>query len=632
MIKPSFFLLFFGLWASTLLAQEMVFGKYSPSDLDLKEVSFQPEAEGVVLGETSYNSVQIEGLESKVHRRMKVLKSEGTSMGDVSIRYYAPAVSLSKFRAQIMTIENGQPKTTSVRESETFTVDVGDGMKELRFTFPNVQVGSIIEYEYQTNDRRITILPAWVFQNYVPTLISVYSIEIGGGLNYRMLSQGPKTTKYQFGNRRDGTYKWTLTNLRTIEREPFMSNYQDYLEKVEFQLSGYGFKGSNNVFVDWNDLADHILNMEQLRTYIKPNKSMSEKLAQVSVPGESQLEKAKALYAHVLDTYKFDGSIGFIPDELLKEILEKKSGSRASVNCLLLAHLLQKGIEAHPLLISSKGNGRSILIDSPFADQFNNLILIVRADEKYYFVDATNKEVPFGYLPLHFHVEKGFIMNPKKSGLTTINLTHRSGINQSITTKYDGSDQLTIDASVRFLDYDAIPVATSAGELDEQEFRDKYFQIEGETIQEFSFGTKDDPRKTFDAKMKKNIDGFGGDLVFLKPFQYTRWSESPLKAETRTFPIDFEHTFLDNFTSIIEIPSGYELDDYPEDVSLTLPGNQFIFYYKISTLDGMVRINSTLELRSVILQPTIYPDLKYFLETVSSKLQEPVILKKVAKP
>jgi hypothetical protein len=626
---PIIFLAFFFIQIKSLIAQNLIFGRYSSSELEINEVEYQPEADAVVLGEISSNRVDIGGVESKIHRRMKVLKPEGFDVANVNIRYYAPSVTVSKIRAQIMNLENGHQKLTSVKEAEMYTVDIGDGLKEVRFTFPNVQVGSIIEYEYTTTDRRITILQPWVFQNYIPTLLSVYSIEIGGSLNYRMLSQGPQATKYQFGVRKDGIYQWILTNLRAIEREPFMSNYQDYLEKVEFQLSGYGFRGSNNVFADWNDLADHILNMEQLRTYIKPSKAMTEKLVEVDSPGGSQLEKAKHLYNYVMDNFKFDGSIGFIPDEVLKEIMDKKSGSRASVNCLLMAYLLKNGIETHPLLISSKGNGRSNIIDSPFADQFNNLILVVKADEKVYFVDATNKDIPFGYLPLNFHVSTGFIMNPKMSGLVPISLPHRSGINQSINIKYDGDDQLITDVVVRFLDYDAIPVATNAREMKEEEFKEKYFQIAEETIQEFTISTKSEPRKTFDAKLKKEVSGFGGELLYLKPFQYNRWLESPFKSESRTFPIDFEHSFVDNFTSVIEIPEGYELDDYPEEVSLSLPGNIFVFNYKISTLDGMVKINSTLELKSTIIQPEIYKELKYFLETLSSKLQEPVILRKV---
>jgi hypothetical protein len=613
-------------------AQELAFGKYSPADFAYSEVPFQPEAAAVVLGEFSVNTVNLEGVASEVLRRIKILKPEGTEAADIVIRYYAPSVRISDIKAQTVNMQDGGPVITKVKETDIYTVDGNNGYKEIRFAFPDAKVGSILEYEYTSSDTRLTILQPWVFQNPYPTLVSVYSMEIGGSLNYRALSQGPQATKFQFGGRKDGIYKWTLTNLRAIEEEPYMSYYEDYLERVEFQLSGYGFRGSNNVFVDWNDLAEFILALDQFKSYIKPNKNAAEILAKAQPTGSTQLEKAKSLFDHVVNNYEYNRYIGIIPDKTLKEVLAEKSGSRASINNLLMAYLLHHGIEAYPILISSKGSGRSKIIDSPFADQFNNLILVVKADEKFYYVDATSKLVPFGYLPVDFHISKGFLMREDASGLTPINLTHRSGVNQTTNIKYDGSDILKIDATIRFLDYDAINAAMIAADMEEGEIIEKYFQNEGESVKEFGFSSKDEPRKTYDVKLTKTLDGFGGELLLITPFQYTRWDESPFKSEKRTFPIDFDHTFTDNFNAVIEVPEGYVVDDYPAAVSMGLSSNQMVFNYKIEVLDAMVKINANLELKTGIFQPESYAELKQMFETITSKLQEPVVLKKVANP
>lgn len=613
-------------------AQELVYGKYSPNDFAYNEVPYQPEAAAVVLGEFSVNTVNLDGVASDVLRRIKILKPEGTNAADIVIRYYAPTVKIGTIKAQTVNMQDGSPVIAKVKESNIYTVDKDNGYKEIRFAFPDAKVGSILEYEYTYSDTRLTILQPWIFQNRQPTLVSVYSMEIGGSLNYRALSQGPQATKFQFGGRKDGLYKWTLTNLRAIEEEPYMAYYEDYLERVEFQLSGYGFRGSNNVFVDWNDLADFILSLDEYKSYIKRNKAATETLAKTVPEGNTQLEKAKSLYNHVVNNYEYNGYIGIVPDKPLREILEKKSGSRGAVNNLLMAYLQHHGIEAYPILISSKGSGRSNIIDSPFADQFNNLILVVKADEKFYYVDATSKIIPFGYLPGDFHVSKGFLLREKASGLSPVNLTHRSGVNQTTNIKYDGSDILKIDATVRFLDYDAINASYIAEDMKPEEIIKKYFQNEGESLTDYSFSTKDEPRKIYDVKLSKTVDGFGGELLLIAPFQYTRWDESPFKSENRTFPMDFGYTFSDNFNSIIEIPEGYALDDYPTAESMAVSGNQMVFNYKIEILDAMVKINANLDLKIGVIQPEYYADVKRFFETITSKLQEPVVLKKVANP
>lgn len=613
-------------------AQELTFGKYSADDFEYREVPYQPDAAAVVLGEFSVNVVTFLGVISDVLQRIKILKPEGTRAADVVIRYYAPSVKIGDIKAQTVNIQDGQTIITKVNESNIYTVDGGNGYQEIRFAFPDAKVGSILEYEYTSSDTRLKVLQPWIFQNSYPTLFSVYSMETGGSLNYRALSQGPQATKFEFDGRNDGIYKWTLTDLKAIEPEPYMAYYEDYLERVEFQLSGYGFKGSNTVFVDWNDLAEFILSLDQFKSYIKPNRSSAEMLAKAAPTGNTQLEKAKSLFRYVVSNYKYNKYSSIVPDKTLKEILEEKSGSRATINNLLMSLLRYHGIEAYPMMISSKGSGRPKIIDSPFVDQFNNLILVVMADEKFYYVDATSDLVPFGYLPVDFHVDKGFLLKDGESGLWPLNLTHRSGINQTTNIQYDGSDVLKIDATVRFLDYDAINLAMVAEDLKDREIIEEYFQNDGESVKEFSLSSRDEPRKTYDVKLAKTLDGFGGDLLLITPFQYTRWDESPFKSDTRIFPIDFDHTFSDNFNAIIEIPDGYVLDDFPTPVSIGTRGNEMVFNYKAETLDHIVKINANLELKVGIIQPEYYADVKVFFETITAKLQEPVVLKKVSKP
>lgn len=629
----SFILLFSIL--SFAQAQEIIYGRYTQKEIDLKEVAYEPEADAVILGENSTSKIEIPEMESVVTRRLKILKPSGIKYGTVTIPFYHGAegwVRVTKVKAQITNFKDGEQKTIALKDSDFFTVDTRNGWKEIRFTLPDVQEGSIIEYEYIKLDKRLTVLEGWVFQNPLPTLLSVYSIEIPGTLNYRVLSQGEQATKHRFDARKDGTYKWILTDLRSFSEEPYMSHYMDYLEKIEFQLAGYGFRSSTNVFSTWVDLARFLMNVEDMRSYAKPNKANAEKIQEKIIERETQLETAKVFYKHVVDNFEYNGYSGIVADEPIKRLFETKKGARPDINMLLLAYLTQNGIEAYPVLISSKGNGRSNIVDSPFADQFNQLILAVIADGKVYYVDATSKQVPFGYLPEAFHVEKGFLLKDKESGLIPISITHRSGIQQAVNIKLENTGNLISESSIRFLEYDAIALDTQLAKSTEEEVKKESFQLDGETILDFSLSSREEPRKAMDAKLKKSFGEFGGDLLFIQPFQYNRWSENPFKAESRTFPVDFYHTFLDNYTSIIEIPEGYELDDYPEEASLMLPSGLFAFNYKISSLDGMVKVNATLDLKANVLPAALYGDLKYFMEVVTSKLKEPVVLKKISQP
>ncbi|WP_291788758.1 DUF3857 domain-containing protein [Cecembia sp.] len=616
-------------------AQELIYGRYTTKEIEFEAVDFEPEADAVVLGEISTNKIVIPELESNVLRRIKILKPSGIQHGTVTIPFYSGSnsyVRMTKVKAQVTNIVDGTPKTLTLKEGDFFTVDLGNGWKEIRFTLPDVQVGSIIDYQYSKIDKRLTILEGWVFQNQIPTLVSIYSIDIPSELNYRVLSQGEQTLKHKFDWKKDGTYKWILKDLRSFKEEPYMSSPSDYYEKIEFQLAGYGFRGSNSVFADWPELAKHIVNIESFRSYIKPNKTYTQKLQELNVVGDNQLQMAKAIYDYMLENYEFDGYVGILPTDHIKQLLETKKNSRPELNLLLLAYLNQHGIEADPVLISSKGNGRSNIIDSPFADQFNQLILTVMADGKSYFVDVTNKEVPFGYLPVDFHVEKGFLIKDKESRLIPIQVNHRSGIQQSVNFKLEGGNDWVSDATIRFLDYDGIRMDRLKEKNGEEYFQKETMGFNMDQTQGFSFSSRNDPRKVVDMKWQKTFSTNGEELLFIEPFLYSRFSENPFQADSRTFPIDFYHGFLDNFNTSIDIPDGYELDDFPEDVSVALTNGTFSFNYKVTAMENTVKINSTIDLKQHVLPAILYQDLKYFMEIVTSKLKEPVVLRKTTLP
>lgn len=66
------------------------------------------------------------------------------------------------------------------------------------------------------------------------------------------------------------------------------------------------------------------------------------------------------------------------------------------------------------------------------------------------------------------------------------------------------------------------------------------------------------------------------------------------------------------------------------EASRALSGDQMVFNYKIEIVDAMVKINANLDLKIGDIQQEYYVDVKRFFETITSKLQEPVVPKKVA--
>lgn len=645
-MRPSnviFFFLAFSLNLS-LLAQDMKFGKYSQSELELTKVDFEPEASSVVLEEISNNHFMGTIQHSAIHRRIKILKESGKDVGNVSITFYAGdgIQNVTKLNAQTINIENGIEKITKLSKDDFFEVDLDDNYKEVRFTFKDVKVGSILEYSYLKTDKSITFLDSWVFHNPMPTMKSTYTIEVPSFLNYNFLAQGEKTQSCKYQTNYPGTYSWTVSNLSAIKNEPMMSNYQDFIEKIDFQLAGYAFSNSatyggggsgfKETYTTWQELTESISEFDLFVHYLNPNAGEKSQILTFVPKGETEIQKAKDVYNFVTEKYSYNGEYSPFPSKNLRAMLESRTGQRADINLTLMAYLRQNGLTAYPLLISSKGNGRSRLVDTPFLDQFNQLIIYTKIDDKEYFLDATNSERPFGYLPLSQHVSYGYIMKEKDSGLIPVQLPHRSGIVQMVNTKLDENNHLVSESTVRYTDYDALSKMNGSS-IDEVDTLKKY--ILGptpENLLDFAVTEKTEPRKQLEAKFKHSFADFDPETTFISPFAYTRWSENPFQSEVRTFPVDFLYTFTDNYTSIIEIPKGYTVDDYPQDANISIPGGNALFTYQVSQWDGQIKITASVSLKYPLISPTLYPDLKYFMEILTTKLKEPVVLKKTANP
>jgi len=151
---------------------------------------------------------------------MKILKESGITRGDVTIPFYSGdnrTEQISSVKALITNFEGGQAQTIKVEKDQIFEVEVANGWKEVRITFPNVKVGSIIEYTYKKTDKNITFLDGWTFQNDIPTMMSTYSITMIPQLEYKMIGQGEKynTTSEKTAN--NGSYSWTLRKLNSLK-------------------------------------------------------------------------------------------------------------------------------------------------------------------------------------------------------------------------------------------------------------------------------------------------------------------------------------------------------------------------------------------------------------------------------
>lgn len=124
--------------------------------------------------------------------RTKILKPEGARHANIDITYYQKddmtnADELTDLKIRVFTKnEKGKVEKRNVNTSAFVKERVDANYMVLHVEVPDVEAGSIIEYQYNITSPRPAFLYDWVFQESIPTVRSKCDIEIPAFLQFRM--------------------------------------------------------------------------------------------------------------------------------------------------------------------------------------------------------------------------------------------------------------------------------------------------------------------------------------------------------------------------------------------------------------------------------------------------------------
>lgn len=126
--------------------------------------------------------------------RTKILKAEGARHANIDITYFN-AYNENSFSGDDLADLKIRVFTRNEKgKVEKRNVDVGSFVRErvdsnymvLHVEVPDVQAGSIIEYQYNITSNRPTFLYDWAFQECIPTVRSKCDIEVPAFLQFKM--------------------------------------------------------------------------------------------------------------------------------------------------------------------------------------------------------------------------------------------------------------------------------------------------------------------------------------------------------------------------------------------------------------------------------------------------------------
>ncbi len=608
-------------------------GKVTSEEWDLNQVSYDPEAAAIIL--CDFGVAQFAGSKLKVtyHRRLKILKPEALEEADIEIPYYIKdrTQSVSSLKAQTIKLVNGKQEVHAISNREVFHEKVSEEWHAAKFVFPDVSIGSILEYSYTLTSENVVFLRSWDFQNNYPTVHSEFRAAIPTYLDYTVIFQGSRLREKYKGNPKS---QWFLRNIPSIKPEPYMTTIEDFRETLRFQLSGYykaasgpaGGSDYQTLMTTWEALGEELNTNAHFGLQIKKKGLSKNILETLSLEGKSSKVKLEIIYDYVSQNYTWDRDYDTFADRDLKEVYATKEGSSAEINLLLIMLLSNAGLEVNPVLISTRNHGM-VSKNIPLLSQFNTVIARAEIDGVAFLLDATDPLRPsnllaeddlnqFGLLVLKKAEPKWIDIAPPKQNvrnvIMTIDLTDLSNPKASFRSSFDGYFALSHRRKIKKGVEKLVPMAQEAKALkfdySNLEILDKPLGIDSEE---------------FDLEIVDN-----GDLIYVQPVLVNYYPENPFRSPTRTYPIDFGSSFKEIYAITVLIPDGYKVEEIPEATALKLPRGYGYFQYQTEVNENKVQMM----IRMGISKPTIgyglYDGLVQFYDLMISKLNAQLVLRK----
>ncbi|MEM6261067.1 MAG: DUF3857 domain-containing protein [Bacteroidota bacterium] len=650
-------------------AQKVKYGKVSKADLSMKNYPKDPDAGAVFL--YKYGMVDIRRVSNELktiyeyHNRIMIFSESAFDLAEAEITYRTGNVSeeISGIKGVTHYLDSdGNVTSVKMDNSGVFRKKIDKDWSSVSFTLPKVAVGCIIEYKYRITTDDLLFLRPYYFQASYPVKQCRYITRIPQNFRYVIYSKGDhpmtevKTEGYSenvsqtmarmslrglsgfesFSGTILGEIKtYIMNDAPAVVEEPFVTTMRDHYTQLWFQLNAvqFGANPERPVMSTWNSYTNRLLTETELGRFLNHPRFYEEVAESMELKGLAEKDKIVKVFSRLRNRMAWDGELGFIPERISTKVYEEQKASSDELNLLLVGTLRAAGLEAHPVIISTRKHGMTQR-NYPISNQFNHLIAYVKTENEYVLLDLVDDFLLPGVLPFMDLNKRGFLLDPEDPRWIGIRP------NASANTK------VMVNASINeFQELEAKMTHSSKGYA-AGSYRAEYYMaeekvdfikeellegIEDVEISDMDTENVDKLSEAFKVSVKltsaENVQAIG-DFLYLKPIVGTGYEENPLTLEKRTYPVNFGVPLDESYILMFSVPEGYEVESVPKPARVTLPEKGGSFTYQIMNMGSILQVSTQIKINQIEFGPSEYPYIKQFFDLVSAKFQEQIVLRK----
>lgn len=648
--------------AQSLSASEVSkkWGKVTKEELAMTVYPKDTSAKAVVLyqqryGTYTYNSRTGFRVTNFIANKIKILKEEGKSEGNIVIPYYyrtnGDRESVSGIEAWSYNLVDGKTVKTKLDKDYIFDEEINDKYHRIKFSMPEVKVGTVIEYKYNTGVDRVSTLPDWDLQSDIPALNTDFQISIPEyfdfniavkGLELLNIKDGAENTIFNLGNDNNGSPIMLSCTMRQIsclsqdipslKDEDYVWCMDDYLSGVRFELRGSRFP--NEMYKPftqtWESLEKALLYESDLSIFLKLNNPWKEETAKLVEKITDDGEKINALYDFVKKQVRWNNSYELIGDNP-KNAMKNGTGSNVQINYLLMSVLRDAGFQTYPILLSLRTNGR-LPLTHPSINKLSTFIVAAQTkDSLTFYMDGSSKYGGANVLPTNLLSDRARIFDDRSiekwvnlSKLTAnfqistiqASLDHEgklSGVRNAIYT-----NQIAYDYKSKF--------AESKDSMDFIKQMQNNYDV---LVDSLDIAGKEPKSASVNERVvfNKQMD-VAGDYIYINPMIFKHLTVNNFTQTERKLPVEFAYPYGTQTVCYLTIPDNYQVEELPKSVKYVVTGNKAVCQFMAQQTGNVVEIKYVFQIKQHLFTESEYSVLREFYGQAVAKNLEMMVLKK----
>ena len=285
----------------------------------------------------------------RVKRRLKVLKPDGKRVADQSVAFRMTKGKQEReyvtgLKATAYNMEGGKMVKTKMERSMVNEERVDKYYCLMKFSVPQVKVGTVIEYEYQLESDYFYDLHDWYGQTEIPTLYTQYKLSVPEWLKFNIEITGVSPLEQEADKGTIGiggeiiptnTYNVIGRKLPALKGDDYLWCTDDYACKVTHELQGIYIPGSvyKNYTSTWEDI-DRILQEDEDFGYrIKSSSPLKDEIAKAGIKGIADVQqRAIAVLQLLRQRVRWNGEYAFWAKSGSK-VLKEGTGTSCTSTC-----------------------------------------------------------------------------------------------------------------------------------------------------------------------------------------------------------------------------------------------------------------------------------------------------------